>query len=709
MSADDDLLKEAREEFTRASDAEDDNRKNYLDDVRFAREGQQWDSEAAKMRAASGRPCLTINKLEAFIRQVVNDGRQNKPSIHVHPADSNADPDTADLVSGLIRNIEYTSDADIAYDTATECAVSGGFGYFRIGLDQNSPDSEQKDLSIRRVANPLSIYGDPNSTAADSSDWDVAFVVDQLGKRQYEAQYGSSENHVDWDDTDAWSEVGPWRTMEGGEEAVLIAEYWKREEVTKKYLALSDGRVIEEAQLVGKDADPDLVTGMEVGLFKPVRQFSGKGKKVTQTIMSGVEVISRREWPGMYIPIVPVYGLEFNIKGKRYLRSLIHNAKDAQMMFNVWRSTSTELVGLAPKTPWIGPTGAFESDQDRWQTANTKNHAFLEYDGVVPPQRIPLDSGPAAGAMQEALNASDDMKSVIGMYDASLGARSNETSGKAIMARQREGDVSTFHFQDNMARAIRHAGRILIDLIPKVYTGERMVRIMGEDGKAEVKQLGKEYPKVDPKTGQPLQQPSEIMGPDGNPLMKPIMALHDLSAGKYDLTVQTGPSFTTRREEAAASMTELIRAFPAAAPIVGPELAKNLDWPGADKIAEKMEAMTEGQIPPEVQKAIEEGKQQIAQLTEENQKLKMDQAADMAKVQADQAANQQKIEAQQLADQAAIASKERLAMIEIESNERIAIARIRSEALIKSKQAEMQAQNAAEANRMKAEQPRPQA
>jgi hypothetical protein len=253
--------------------------------------------------------------------------------------------------------------------------------------------------------------------------------------------------------------------------------------------------------------------------------------------------------------------------------------------------------------------------------------------------------------LQEALNASDDMKAIVGLYDASLGARSNETSGKAILARQREGDVSTFHFTDNLARAIRHTGRILIDLIPHVYSAERVIRVMGEDGKPEAKQINAPYQMQDPKTGLPVQQPAmgqdgqPLSGPDGSPILKPVMALHDLTAGKYDLTVSTGPSYTTQREEAAAQMTEMIRAFPAAAPVVGPELAKNLDWPGADKIAEKLEQIASGQLPPQVQKQIEEGKQKLQQQAEEIQNLKSDQQASAAKMQADQHQAAAKIEA----------------------------------------------------------------
>ena len=618
--ADDDLLKEAKDAFSEAADAFAHNRSTALDDIRFARLGEQWPEAVRKQRELEGRPCLTINKLPAFIRQVVNDARQNKPAIKVHPADSGADVETAEVINGLIRNIEYTSSADVAYDTGVECAVTAGFGYWRVGLDYAFDDSFDMDIQIKRVINPFSVYGDPNSTEADSSDWNTSFVVDRLTKDQFEAQWGDKAR-VDWDDA-SWQDEH-WRV----ENDVLVAEYWKRDEVERVIVRMQDGKKFSKEQL---ETDPDLIVQLEMGLLQPHGERKVKSHKVTQHFMSGAEILESKDWPGRYIPIVPVYGDEFDVEGKRYFRSLIHNAKDAQRTFNYWRTTAAELIALAPKVPFIGPKGAFDSDIARWQTANTKSHPYLEYDqeavakaGGAPPQRQPLDTGPAAGALQEALNASDDIKAIVGMYDASLGARSNETSGKAIMARQREGDVSTFHFTDNMARAIRHTGRIVLDLIPPVYDTERVLRVIGEDGKQDAKQVNAPYEVKDPKTGQPMK----------DELGEPIMALHDLTAGKYDLTVTTGPSFTTRREEAAASMTEALRAFPQAAPVIVPELAKNLDWPGADDIAEKLEQMNSGQIPPELQKQIEEGKQQLQMLTQENQQLKQDQSVDMAKAQ----------------------------------------------------------------------------
>lgn len=658
-SSDDDLLKEAREAFERCADAEKMNRATAKDDIKFAREGIQWPEKVAQQRELEGRPCLTINKMPAFIRQVVNDARQNKPAIKVHPADSGADPETAEVINGLIRNIEYTSNADTAYDTATECAVSGGFGYWRVTADYAYDDSFEMDLRIDRISNPFSVYGDPNSTAADSSDWDVAFVVDRLSKAEYEREYPDAEK-VDWDSTE-WNDLKS--TEWFADESVLVAEWWTREKVDRPILLCQDMRDGKMLTLGKKEfeEDEDLRMMAETGIIQVKQERIAKSCKVTQRIMSGAEILKTTEWKGKYIPIIPVYGDEFDIEGKRYFRSLIHNAIDAQRMVNYWRTTSTELVALAPKVPFVGPKGAFATDIDKWNTANTKSHPFIQYDGQQPPIRLPLDSGPAAGALQEALNASDDMKAIIGLYDASLGARSNETSGVAINARQREGDVSTFHFIDNMARGIRHTGRVLIDLIPHFYNTERVIRVIGEDGSQEAKKVN-------------TQQPVEQEDKKGNV----ILAMHDLTAGKYDLTVTTGPSFTTRREEAAAQMTEAVRAFPMSAQIILPHLAKNLDWPGADDIAEELDAMKQQQVPPELQKAIEDGKQKIAQLEQENQAMKMDTSVDQKKAQdQSQLAEQKAVADVTLAREKAIAEHE-LAKQKLANEREIELMKVRN-------------------------------
>ena len=628
-----DLLHEAKEAFQKASDHESENRRTALDDIRFSRLGEQWPDDVVTQRKQELRPCLTINKMPSFIRQVVNDARQNKPSIKVHPVDNGADPRTANVINGLIRNIEYTSNADVAYDTAIEATVAGGFGYWRVTADYSYEDSFELDLKIERISNQFSVYGDPNSTCADSSDWDSAFVVDRISKAEFKRRYGKKKNidgdkvTVDWT-SEAWSDDTEWLNEDG----VLIAEWWRRTEVEEEIIKLSNGHIYSREAI---DEDPDLQAAIEAGALQIVQNRTITRKKVTQTFMSGADILEVNEWKGCYIPIVPVYGDEIVVQGKRYFRSLIHNAKDAQRMFNYWRTSATELVALAPKTPWIGRKGTFDSDASRWATANTTSHAYLEFDGEMP-QRQPLDSGAAAGSLQEAMNANDDMKAVMGIYDASLGARSNETSGRAIMARQREGDVATFHFVDNLARAIRHTGRILIDLIPKVYSEERMVRVIGEDG-------SQRDVKINPTQGQAVQQLPKEVGPnDPQPDKKemddngiPMTEIHNITLGKYDLTVTTGPSYTTQRQESAEQMMQLLQAFPQAAPVIGDLLAKALDWPGADEIAERLEKLNptnQQKIPPEIQQAIEQGKAEIARLTQENQMLKAKTAVEAEKI-----------------------------------------------------------------------------
>jgi len=602
--SDDEIIREARDAFELAADAEAENRREALDDLRFARLGEQWPERVRRERELDGRPCLTINRLPAFIRQVVNDARQNKPAMVVHPVDDQADPATAEVFNGLIRHIEQSSDAEVAYDTALDFAVTGGFGYFRINTRYASDDAFDQDLAVERVANPFSIYGDPDGTAADSSDWNVAFVVDTLPKAVFEARWKGAEA-VDWSADSYAALSGPW--LDG--DRVMVAEYWRREPARRTILALSDGQVVEQSVYQAQKAMFDALNVSVVGLPRQVASH-----KVTQKVLTGAEVLETVDWAGKFIPIVPVYGEELHVDGRRRLRGLVRDAKDPQRMFNYWRTTTTELVALAPKTPFIGRKGAFETDSAKWATANTQTHPYIEYDGPEPPQRQPF-AGPPAGAMQEALSASDDMKAIMGLHDASLGAASNETSGRAIMMRQREGDVSTFHYIDNLSRALRHAGRILIDLIPKVYATPRVIRVLGADGTAQAVAVN-----------QPASQ--------GGQLAK-VEKIYDLTVGKYDLTVESGPSFTTRREEAANQMIELIRAYPQAAPLIGDLLAKNLDWPGADEIAARLSSMLPAQAKPASPdaQALQAAQAQLAQL---GQALKAAQA-EIAGLKQDQA------------------------------------------------------------------------
>lgn len=613
----DSIVSEALEVFQVTESAETENRITAKEDIEFVRLLKQWPDHIKRQRDEEHRPCLTFDKLGPVVRQVVNDARMNRPATAVHPIDGKADTDTADILTGIIRNIEASSDADIAYDTAVEQAVTGGFGYWRIVTDYalNAFDEDDlpnidgsvfdKNIFIRAVPNQFSIYGDPYSQKADSSDWMTAFVIDRMETRRFKEKYPKAKQ-IDFSG-DGWTDSQQgWFT----EDKVQVAEYWKREQQVKRAYAVQlaeDGDVVVlmEDQLKANQGAISAAGGQVLGEPRPVYSYS-----VKQYTINGVETLSEVDWPGCYIPIVPVYGDEVNLEGIRYFRSLIRNAKDAAMKYNYFSTTATELVGLAPKVPYIGEQGAFDVDNEKWQTANSQSHAYLQYkSGKQPPQRAQGPDVPL-GVLQEMMTASDEIKAITGIYDASLGARSNETSGKAIMARQREGDVSTFHFIDNLTRGIRHSGRIIVDLIPKVYSSPRLARILGEDGTTEEK---------------PINQPYDIR--DGNPASEftpaDYVRIHDVRTGRYDVTVKAGPSFTSRREEAATQMMEMIQAFgPELGRAIGDLLAQNLDWPGADEIAKRLKKM----LPPELQDdsqdpQVQALQQQIEQMGQALQQL----------------------------------------------------------------------------------------
>ena len=609
---DKDILEQAREDFKRAAETESDQRKVSLDDLEFCKLGKQWAQEVEEKRRQEGRPCLTINRLPSFVKQVTNDARMNRPSITTKPVGDGSDKETARILNDLIRNIETTSSADIVYDTALEFSVVMGVGYFLVRTEYSTDDAFEQDICLERVANPFSVYGDPDSKEATSIDWNTAFVADFYSKSAFKRKWpgadaASFELEGADDATALWFE----------DDKIRVAEYWTRDEVQIPLLKLSDGMVMHEPEYL-KIKDLLDAQGITVVSDRP-----SKSHKVKQRIVSGVDVLEENDWLGRYIPIVPMYGEEVNVNGKRHFLSLIRFAKDPQRMFNYWRTASTELVALAPKAPFVGAVGAFSTDAAKWQTANTDTHAYIEYDpvpGEPPPQRQ-MFAGVPAGALQEALNASDDMKSIMGIFDASLGAKSNETSGRAIMARQREGDVSTFNFIDNRNRAVEHGGKIIVDLIPKIYTVPRIMRCIKEDG--SVYNVPVNQPVMPQPPTQP-GQPPEVFEP-AEVAIEGVTKIFDLTTGKYDVAVVAGPSFTTKREEAANQMMEFIRVFPQAAPLIGDLLAKNLDWPGAEEIAARLKAMlppqAAGQVNPMVQQLQQmlqqqdgQAKQAVAQL-----------------------------------------------------------------------------------------------
>lgn len=650
--SDKDALKDMLEDFKCCEEAEADQRRMALADLKFARLSDQWDEEAKNARGKN-RPALTFNLLNVFIRQVTNDARMNQASINVLPLGDGASKDTARIYSDLIRNIQNQSSADIVYDTATEFAVSAGMGYFRIDIDYACEDAWDQDIVLRRVANPFSVYGDWESTEATSVDWNRCFVTDWIPKDTFKRR---------WKDAKAASfttENQDFKPDWFGDKGVRIAEYWTREEVPIQLVKLTNGEIMTEEELLA----PQQMDGMSITLLdmlkaqgvdiKGTRQ--SRTYKVQKQLVTGTDVLETEPWLGKYIPIVPMYGEEVNINGKRHFKSLHRDAHDSQRAYNYLRTTGIELIGLSPKAPFVGPKGAFATDAAKWESANTTAWPYIEYDQVPGtvgngrPERQMLDAS-AAGVLREAMSAHDDVRSTLGLFNPSIGAPSNETSGRAIIARQREGDTGTFHFIDNRNRAIEHAGRIIMDLIPHYYTSERILRCVQDDGESYSVPLGtpvahkSQLEALMSPSPQGPQGPQQMPEPTGAPQYVPvppemqmqlappqlaqlaaITKVFDLGSGKYSVSVSAGPSFTTRRQEAAEQMMEFVRVFPQAAGLIGDLLAKNLDWPGADQVAERLKSMlppqAQGQIPPMVQHLQQMLQQQGAQAHQAVQQL----------------------------------------------------------------------------------------
>lgn len=605
------LLEEARKRFKLSADAWADNRRAFVEDVEFGA-GKQW-PEAMKIdRERKNRPCLVVPRLQSFIRQVTNDQRQNRPSIKVRPVDDYADKETAEIMQGLIRHIEANSNSDLAYDNATQYSVSGGFGFWRITTDYQYGAFEQ-EIFIKPIYNSLSVYPDHGSMSLDGSDYRYCFIVDERDRDDFEAEYGD-DLPTGWDEGDDLESDG-WCTQH----TVRLAEYYYTEKVKDVLLRFTDGSTMYKSDYEGRELDKEVEDERE-----EYRQ------KVCWALLAGNVVLDKKEWAGRFIPVIPVYGDQVIVNGKRVLISLIRLAKDAQRMLNYYRSTEAEIYALQPKAPFIIAEGQAEGYEDEWNNANEENFSRLTYKpttigGVaVPPPQRSLPMGLPQGAMQLSEIAERDMMNIIGIHEAGLGMRSNETSGAAIMARQREGDNATYHFIDNVIRAIRFTGQQLVDLIPKIYDTDRVVRILGENGDEETVRIN-----------------APVNGGEG----EEIGRLYDMSLGQYDVVCAAGPSFTTKRQEAAAAMERLIPAYPQLMQVAGDLVVKAMDWPGADDIADRLVKA----LPPELRPKQEEGEEEMPspELQAAQQQIQqMDQAMQ---------AMQAELNSKQVQDQTAIA------------------------------------------------------
>ena len=585
-----DIIKEAHERFKLCEEAERDNRQLWLADLKFSNADSdnnwQWDDDMITSRKADGKPYITVNKIRQHNRQIINESRQNKPRIVIKPVDDNADIETAEVLNGIIRHIESNSSADTAYDIASEFAIDAGLGYWRIITNWESDEGFNQEIFIKAIKNPMTVYLEEGDEF-DGSDSTYAFVYDDMKKDIFKSKYPKAN---------ASGEI--W----GND----LANGWKSEET------------IRVCEYIKMDESDRTITDEQTGKIRKVID-----KKITWYLLAGDEVLETKEWLGKYIPIVRIVGDEKVIDGETWRTSHTRQMKDAQRMYNYNLSSNTEFVALQGKTPWDGPAEAFEGYTEFWESANTDNHAYLPWNHVsedgTPIPRPQRTQPPTSGqAYLEGMKvASDDMQSASGQYDGVMGKNVNEQSGVALGRVQQKGENATFHFTDNKARALKYTGKILLDLIPKIYDTARVARILGEDSTDKKVHLDPNQPqsyvkKQDPMTGE-------------------IKEIYNVGLGRYDVIVDVGADYGTRRQEAFTILSQIAQQNPQLMQIAGDIIIKASDCPMADQVADRikktlppnLQDAPEGQapIPPEIQQHLQQAEQQMQQAHAQIQQL----------------------------------------------------------------------------------------
>lgn len=554
--SDENILELARKRMQEASDVERIHIERGESDLRFATGEGQWPDEERRIREAEGKPTLTFNAMPQYVRKVTGQIRQLNPAIKVSAANQQATEEVAEIYEGLIREIEYRCDAPSIYEGAAESAAQCGIGHFRIRSEYCDHESFDQHLVIERIFNPFAVFYDPRAKDPARKDAEYCFVVDEMGKDAFKEEY------PDADLVDFTSDHKPeWFKYWISADNIAVAEYYWRE-FEEYEIAITDmGQVIKGP----------LPKGMVIAKKRTVRK-----PKIMWAKMTGSEILEGpTRVPGEFIPVIAVTGEEIHIGEEIYRSGVIRFAKDAQVTYNVMRTTSIEVTMLQPRAPYLVTPKHISGLETFWAQANSANRPYLPYnpDEKAPqPSRVPPPVASQA-LVSEAQLAAEDMKRTIGIYDASLGAKSNETSGVAIQSRQREAEISTSVYSDNMVKAVAHAGRVICSMIPEIYDAQRVVRILGEDAQEKIVAINA------------IVQTQEGYQTENN-----------MKAGKYAVRVNVGPTYTSRKQEAASGMFEFMAKMPAIAPVIADLVAGSQEWPDAERIAERLKKT----VPPQL-------------------------------------------------------------------------------------------------------------
>jgi len=595
-------IEEAKQFLRLCNDSDSNNRAEALDDVRFAA-GDQWPVDVQNSRVLEARPCLTINKVDAYIRQICNQQRQQRPRIKVHGMNNDSDAKVAEIITGITRHIENQSDADQAYDHAFEYCVKMGWGYWRVTTDYVRDDSFDQEIYIKRIENPFSVYFDPNSVEPDGSDAEKCLVTTVVSKAVFKKMYPNAEDTQGFSSRGTGDTESEWVTKED----IRIAEYFYTEREKAMIIQLSDGTTGYSDEMPSKEA-------LAAAGITVIDKRDTWRKKIKWCKLTAMQILEEGEWAGKFIPIVPVYGQEVRVDDKHKKFGLVRMAKDPQRMYNYWSTALTETVALAPKAKWLLAEGQDEGHENEWAMANIKAMPVLRYkqtdiEGRIAPAPTRLQpEPPPAGVMTALQGMNQDLQAVVGIFDPGQLPQGMQ-SGKSLQGQQQQADMTNFHYYDNLTRSIRHTGRIILDLIPKIYDRQRVMRIIGDDGKPEMVTINEQ--------GQDEQGVSKV--------------LNDVTVGEYDVVMETGPGYNSKRQEAVDSMMSLLGADPTLMQTAGDLIFRNMDFPGAEVIADRLAAANpmaqiddKSPIPPQVQMQLAQSKQMIQQLQQQIQAEEMD-------------------------------------------------------------------------------------
>jgi hypothetical protein len=579
------ILQRAKARFRKAMEADDNDRQEALLDLRFY-VGQQWDDGVKNERFNAGRPMLTIDRIRPIVMMVANEFRQQRPAVQVNPVGSGADIKVAEIEEGIVRHIETASEAEVAYDFADEMMIVTGRGSFRFiteyvdDLDENGYPSFNQEIRVKKILNPFSVYWDPSAVEPDKSDALYCFITEDIDRDEFQALYPkasltSMSSFRATGDEQVWFPEG---------NKIRLAEYFEVKNDSREAHLMMDGTV--------RWAD-------EVGPDEPIKTTrTVSGRTIQWQKLSGVEILEEAKIPGDQIPVVTMLGHEYVVQDKRISMGLVRTMRDAQRMYNIARSGAVECVLLAPRAPWVVWEGQTENHEMEWKWANIRNMPYLTVrpvagpDGsLLPPPTRNTWEAPIMSMTQLMAQADNDIKATSGIYDASLGNKNdNDRSGKAIEALQQQGSTATFSYSDNAARAIRQAGRIMVGMIPEVYDAPRIVRIMKPDGTAQMMPVNQHFQLVPGKDGTFEHKLLEAELPG-------VSKIFDLRTGKYDVTVQMGASFQTKRQEAFNLLIDLAKAFPQIMQVAGDIITANWDAPFAQELSERLKAL----LPPAIQ------------------------------------------------------------------------------------------------------------